>query len=229
MMKDKSFPHIPSLFAPIVTPVTYRPAEPKPLSKVLDDETSFSYGYIPFVIAELAWDYADTVINMAIICGDDRTKKDCREIRELRREYERYHDKIVDKEGSEYESSNMIVFEEGVNDIFNLYLVNVRCDLLGKYPGIESDRLDLAVAAYQYLILVKSLLRFSAIQTAKATEIAGFSVGDPMPYEVRRLETVVGRFVKDIAVSEKIVSQQETYIKTFFTQMSLITLNKIDE
>ena len=46
---------------------------------------------------------------------------------------------------------------------------------------------------------------------------------------MRRLETVVGRFVKDIAVSEKIVSQQETYIKTFFTQMSLITLNKIDE
>ncbi len=199
--------------------------EHKPLSEVLDEITMFRYGYVPFVIAELAWDYADTVVNMAIICGYAQTKKLCRAVRELRREYERYHDKVVSSDGKECESDNMMVFEDAVKDIFNLYITNVKCDLIREYHNIDENTLHFLVSIYQCLIVIKSLLRYSAEQTKKAEKVAGYHVEDVMPREIRSLETIIAAFIGDMPVSDRFIKEQETYIKTFATQIALIELN----
>lgn len=200
----------------------------KPLSEVLDEITMFRYGYVPFVIAELAWDYADTVVNMAMICGHTQTKKLCRAVRELRREYERYHDKVVPSNGKECESDNMILFEDAVEDIFKLYITNVKCDLIREYHNINDDNLHFLVSIYQCLIVIKSLLRYSADQTKKAEKMAGYHVDDVMPREMRSLETIISAFVGDMPVSNRFIKEQETYVKTFATQMALIELNITD-
>lgn len=201
----------------------------KPLSEVLDEITMFRYGYVPFVIAELVWDYADTVIDMATLVSDPKTKKLSRAVRELRREYERYHDIVVDKDGKSNEESNMYAFEDEVSKIFSLYITNVKCDLAREYDQIEENTMGLLVAVYMCLLLIKSLLRYSAVQTEKASAMAGYKVIDVMPRQVHSLATLIAEFAGDMPVSKGFKDIQETYVKTFVTQISLIELNITDQ
>lgn len=203
--------------------------ERKPLSEVLDDITMFRYGYVPFVIAELAWDYADTVIDMSIMCNNPKTKKLSRAVRELRRGYEKYRAMIVSKDGKENEENNMYDFESEVSKIFSLYITNLKCDLVSKYSHIEENTMHLLVSVYQCLLVVKSLLRYSAIQTAKAQEMAGYPVDDVMPKCMHSLATLIVEFAGDMPISDEFMNQQETYIKTITTQIGLIELNLLEE
>lgn len=209
--------------------ITSAQPERKPLSEVLDDITMFRYGYVPFVIAELAWDYADTVIDMAILCNNPKTKMLSRAIRKLRREYERYHSRIVFSDGKSDEEENMYVFESEVSKIFSLYVTNVKCDLVSEYSDIEENTMGLLVAVYECLIIVKSLLRYSAIQTANAQAMAGYPINDVMPKSMHSLASLIVEFAGDMPVSDKFKNTQETYIKTFATQMGLIELNITEE
>ncbi len=203
--------------------------ERKPLSEVLDDITMFRYGYVPFVIAELAWDYADTVIEMAIMCNNPKTKKLSRAIRTLRAEYERYHSRVVFSDGKSGEEENMYLFETEVSSLFSLYVTNIKCDLISLYSNIEENTLHLLVSVCQCLIVIKSLLRYSAIQTAKAQEMAGYPLDDVMPQSIRSVVPLINEFAGDMPVSDEFMKQEETYIKTFATQIGLIKLNLIDE
>lgn len=54
------------------------------LSEILDSETLMRFAYVPFVVAQLAWDYADTIINVSSILKLDSTKKLCRAVRKER-------------------------------------------------------------------------------------------------------------------------------------------------
>lgn len=205
------------------------PQERKPLSEVLDDITMFRYGYVPFVIAELAWDYADTVIDMAIMCNNPMTKRLSRAVRELRRAYEKYRAMIVSKDSKDDEENNMYEFESEVSKIFALYITNLKCDLVSKYADIEENTMHLLVSVYQCLIVTKSLLRYSAIQTVKAQEMAGYPVDDVMPQSIRSLATLITEFAGDMPVSDEFMKQQETYISTLATQIGLIELNLLEE
>lgn len=202
--------------------------EQKPLSEVLDEITMFRYGYVPFIIAELAWDYADTVIDMAIMCNNTGTKKLSRAIRGLRKEYERYCSLIVSSDDHENGENNMYEFETGISKIFSLYVTNVKCDLLAEYSNVEENTIHLLVAVYECLIIVKSLLRYSAIWTEKAHAMAGYPVNDVMPGSVHELASRIVEFAGDMPVSDKFKEIQETYVKTIVTQIGLIELNIIN-
>lgn len=197
------------------------------LSKMLDKDTLFRFAYVPFVIAELVWDYADTIIDIAIIMRLGETKKLCRAIRELRRDYDRVRAPFIDDAHRDSETENMYMFEDGVNDIFKTLLVNIRCDLNGEYPELAQDYLDLLTAVYQCDILLHSLFRYVRMQTEKIEKIVGHRIGRILPDEMYQLDALVIAFVGDKPVSERFISVKETYIKTLATQMALIELNEI--
>lgn len=197
------------------------------LSKILDKDTLFRFAYVPFVIAELVWDYADTIIGLAIIMRLGETKKLCRAIRELRRDYDRLHARFVDSAHRDSETENMYVFENEVNDIFKTLLVNIRCNLKGEYPELAPDYLDLLTAVYQCDILLHSLFHYVRMQTEKIEKIVGHRIGRILPDEMYRLDALVIAFVGDKPVSERFISTKETYIKTLATQMALIEFNEI--
>lgn len=197
------------------------------LSKLLDKDTLFRFAYVPFVIAELVWDYADTIIDLAIMMRLKATKKLCRAIRELRRDYDRVRAPFIDDAHRNSETENMYMFEDGVNDIFKTLLVNIRCDLKGEYPELAPDYLDLLTAVYQCDILLHSLFRYVRMQTEKIEKIVGHRIGRILPDEMYRLDALVIAFVGDKPVSERFISIKETYIKTLATQMALIELNEI--
>lgn len=204
-------------------------SEKEALAKQLGDDNLFRFGYVPFVISELAWDYADTVIDLTVIMKLNKVKPLCRAVKNLRADYLRLHNAHIDKQHHESEKRNMIVFEEGVKQIFNLYIVNLKCDLKSEYPELSSDSIEYLTAIYQCWIVIKSLLLYASRQTEKVAKIVGHPIGDIIPIQVRKLADLILAFTGDSPVSKRFEKTQETYIQTLATQIALIELTPIQE
>ena len=199
-------------------------AEKLKLSKILDRDTLFRFAYVPFVIAELAWDYADTVLTLSAMMKTG-AKKLCRAVRELRREYERERARFIDQAHKDSEVENMYVFEDGVKDIYTQMLVNVRCDLNSEYPSLDKDSVDLLTAVYQCDITLQSLSLYTQQQTSKIERIVGHRIGKILPAQVYQLARLMPEFVGDKPASERFNKLKKQYEKTFATQIALIELN----
>lgn len=197
------------------------------LSQVLDKETLFRFAYVPFVIAQLVWDYADTILTMAAWLRITETKPLCRAIKELRRDYDRVRAPHIDKAHADSEVDNGYVFEESVQDITRQLLVNLRIDLRGEYPKIEPEYLDFLIAVYQCDITLKSLLLYIRKQTDRIARKIGRNVGRVLPDAVYKLDKLVLEFVGDKPVSENFAKLKKQYIETFATQIALVSLNEL--
>ncbi len=195
------------------------------LSRVLDKEMLFRFAYVPFVIAQLVWDYADTITTLTAWMRLRETLPLNRKVKELRMEYDRKRAPFIDKTHQASEIENMYTFEDGVKEIFNLYLLNLRLDLQHEYPDLQDEDIDLLTATYQCLILLKSLHRYVAKQTAKVQRIVGRQIGRILPCELYALEPIIAAYVGDKPISDKFRKQQGQYVETLSTQIALIGLN----
>lgn len=194
------------------------------LSEILDSETMMRFAYVPFVIATLAWDYADSILNMAAYLRIQEVKKLCRSVKELKKDYDYLRAPYIDQAHQESEENNMYIFEDGVNDVFNLYLANIGFDIKSEYPDLDNEYVTYLKAIYQCHIVLKSIFRYAQIQTDKVEKIVGHKIGDIIPTQLRRLDTLVMAFVGDKPVSKKFEKQQETYAETLVNRMCLIEL-----
>lgn len=194
------------------------------LSEILDSETLMRFAYVPFVVAQLAWDYADTIINVSSILKLDSTKKLCRAVRELKRRYDNVRAEFTNNAHLDSEVENMYVFEDGVSDLFSLYLKNIEFDLNSEYPQLDSEYRSYLLAIYQCHIVLQSIYRYTEMQKVKIEKIVGHRIGDVLPAELRKLDILVMAFVGDKPVSSKFDTQQKTYAQCIANRMSLIEL-----
>lgn len=197
------------------------------LSKVLDSETLMRFAYVPFVIANLAWDYADTIVDLARMMKLKETKPLCRAIIELKKEYDRIR-APYNSDSPSYES-NMYVFEEGVADIFNLYLANVGIDLKCEYPDLQEDYIIFLKAVYQCHIVLQSIYEYVRKQKIKIEGIVKHTIGDVLPSQLRRLDILVMAFVGDKPISQKFQEQQKVYANNLSIKIALIELTDKDD
>lgn len=214
-------------------PKNFRPAnyddsaERFKLSQMINSEELFRFAYVPFVIAELVWDYVDTLIDTAIILNDPKTRPLSRTIRNLRMDYNRYRAKHIDKQHHESELENMHVFNNGVKQIFKLYSINIRADLANQYPELTSKSIDVIEVAYTSLILLRALFTYVDKQRKKLQLKLNKGIGKILPIEMTKLEPLIEAFVGDKPISEKFRARQSAYISSLATKMALIGLNEL--
>lgn len=198
------------------------------LSEILDSETLMRFAYVPFVVAQLAWDYADTILIFASEFKLYHTKKLCRAVRELKRRYDNVRAEFTNHSHINSEIENMYVFEDGVLDLFSLYLKNIEFDLNREYPQLDSEYLSYLKAIYQCHIVLQSIYRYVEMQKVKIEKIVGHKIGDILPAEIRKLDILVMAFVGDKPVSSKFDTQQKTYAQCIANRMCLVELNDKD-
>lgn len=194
------------------------------LSKILDQDTLFRFAYVPFVIAELVWDYADTILTLSAMMRNG-AKKLCRAVKELRRDYDRVRTPYIDEAHRDSEVENMYVFEDGVKDIYSQMLVNLRCDLKSEYPSLDNDNVDFLTAVYQCDITMQSLLIYTRKQTEKIERIVGHRIGNILPKQMYQLARLIPEFVGDKPASDRFKTLKKQYEQTFATQIALIELS----
>ena len=199
------------------------------ISRLIDKDTLFRFAYVPFVIAQLVWDYADTILSTAAWLKISETKKLCRAVRELRRDYDRIHSAHIDAKHEASEVSNMYVFEDGVAGITKQLLLNIKIDLKSEYPDLDADHLSFLIAVYQCDITLKSLLLYTRKQTERIAKKIDRNVGNILPESIYKLDKLILEFVGDKPVSNRFRNLKQQYIETFATQIALIEMTEIPD
>lgn len=199
--------------------------ELKRCESLFDREELFRFSYVPFVIAELVWDYADTVIIQAQIIGNPATVKLSRAIRNARSEFVSMRRPYVIGDANKRQLENGYMFEEGVGHITKQMLSNIRIDIQKEYPELEENHRNLLVAVYQCHILSKALLRYMAKQKSDTEKRIGYPIGDIMPKPYYLMDKLIPEFIGDKPCSDEFKKLMKQYIETLSTQIGLVELN----
>lgn len=194
------------------------------LSELLDQDTFLRFGYVPFVIAEVAWDYADTAIDIAILMRLSPTKKLCRYIRELRREYLAFKRKYFDSSHLDSEEENMELFIDELSKFFNDRFHSYVDGLVASYPDLDYDSKMLISEAYLCKFVLKALFKYMDYMTAKVENIVQHPIGRLLPTSVNRLSDVILEFAGDSPLSSEFIKKQDEFVDELVNQIKSIDL-----
>lgn len=199
------------------------------VTKLLDKEGLFRFAYVPFVIAELVWDYADTVIICAKELNQPQTKPLSRHIRNARLEYNKLRARHEVAGQREREVANMYVFEDCVKSIFKQMFVNLACDIHREYPELGERSFNLIEATVQCHVLSRALLEYVSNQTAMIEAKVGHPIGSILPKSFLVVDALIPEYFGDKVPSDNFKKLMGTYIKTLAVQIALIKLNDLTE
>lgn len=194
------------------------------LSELLDQDTFLRFGYIPFVIAEVAWDYADTAIDIAILMRLSQTKKLCRCIRELRREYLGFKRKYFDSSHLDSEEENMELFIDELSKFFNDRFHSYVDGLVASYPDLDYDSKMLISEAYLCKLVLKALFKYMDYMTAKVENIVQHPIGRLLPTSVNRLSDIILEFTGNSPLSFEFIKKQDEFVDELVNQIKSINL-----
>lgn len=173
------------------------------LRTVLSEDAIFSITYVPFVIAEIAWDYADTILDIAAIMRLYETKKLCRAIKNLRIEYNRKRFEVIDDNWRKSETENMIMFQETLShEYFGKIYGTFKDKLMQTYPELETNSVMLIASVYCCKTVIAGLMRYCQAQEMVVASILGYEINSIMPKQVNRLNTLVSEFVGNSPLSD---------------------------
>lgn len=199
------------------------------VDRLFNREQLFRFAYVPFVIAELVWDYADTVIIMASRLNQPETLKLSREIRKARADYNRLRHNYIDAEHREREIENGYVFEDAIKRITQQMMLNVRLDIIAEYPDLNDESRELLESVYQCLIMSRALLRYLDRQTDMIQRRVKHRIGKMLPPSYYVMHTLIPEFIGDKPASARFTALMKQYVDTLATQMALVELNDITD
>ncbi|MCM1221872.1 MAG: hypothetical protein NC548_46115 [Lachnospiraceae bacterium] len=167
----------------------------------IDRETLFLFAYVPFVIAEVAWDYADSCLNMAVLLRQKELKPLCRAIKELRRDYDRLRQKAIDREHRELENEQMILFQEDYEEFFSKLHMSITQQVGNEHPGLCTDSRMLISAAYSCAVVLRSLFKYAGIMEKRITDILGITaIGSIIVKELQQLDKLILHFAGEDSI-----------------------------
>lgn len=202
---------------------------PKPIDvkEVFSREELFYIAYVPFVIGELVWDYADTVTLLAAELKIDATKPLCRLIKKASKEYHREQRECLKRDYSEMELNNAYVYEDGVAHIVNQFMVNLHHDLKREYPELGSGWVNLITAVYQCWLTYRALKSFMGKQRDKVYNRTGMNMSFILPKQFFILERLVPAFLGDKPASERFAKLMGQYVATLANQIALVDMEEM--
>lgn len=181
------------------------------LFEQLSEQAVFSITYVPFVIAEVAWDYADTVLDMACIIRDRRTKPLGRTIKELRREYDRQRYRIINDKWRDSETENMLMFQDVLKDFFSK-VYHECCEILEQTHGkLEDNTLMLVASVYVCRTVLKGLFMYTAAHEKCVSRILGYPIASILPTELQKLNNIIIEYAGDCRMPDSFAEKQKQF------------------
>lgn len=195
---------------------------------IFNREELFRFAYVPFVIAELVWDYADTVIIMSRQIDAPAVRRLSRVIRKARAEYDHLRRKFIDNENRKREIENGYVFENATKEITAQLMLNIRLDINTEYPDLDDDSRGLLLAVYQCHIISRALIRYLNKMTEKAIDRVGHPIGRILPPSYYLMDRLILEYVGNKPASPRFQKLMREYIDTYANQIALVKLSDTD-
>lgn len=166
------------------------------LSRQIDEDTLFRFGYVPLVVGEVAWDYADTILNYASMTRAGEIRTQCRAIKELRRYYEQERARYMDRDGRREELRNMEVFQDTLSDYFELVGRHFSKEIMQACPDISAEKRAILCSAYLARIVISAIYKYIAKLTRKIEFRVGHRIGQIIPEHYAKLGSVMEQIAK---------------------------------
>lgn len=131
-----------------------------PLAGLVDDDTFFRYWYLPYVITDLFFDYVDSVLDQASLLRIEETKKECRKIRELHKDYEYLKSRYIDHRHRTSESEHMELFIDGFKKEFNAEYDLIRWKVSNKRKDLDSEMQTFIASAYMSIVVYQTVREY---------------------------------------------------------------------
>lgn len=164
----------------------------------LTEREAFELAFVPFVMGELVWDYADTVIDCAIEIGEPRFKPLSREMRDLRREYDRDKSRFIRDYNLQTEAQNLETYYEVFSSDFSTlsYVLDNHINRLHKTLPKRLKMLFKAV--YQCAFVLQVLRTFEYKNCKDLAKRINFDFGTHiLPGEIYQLSNVLPKYIKE--------------------------------
>lgn len=119
------------------------------------DELLYRWSARLFALINLTWDYIDTICDLCILYKPDGTKRLVRQIRELKREYDRFRWGISDSQFEKEESDRAFRFEESFHSDFTraTEAITLECNKI----GLNGAEREIFIATQQALTLMDAV------------------------------------------------------------------------
>ncbi len=111
-----------------------------------------------YLLGSLAWDYADTVCNIAASMRLSQTKKVSRAIRELKHDYDRFRSRSLSNADVDKETELGLLFESLCQNHFNKLVYGLSVDAV---PDLNEDYKMLIKAVYMALTIIDTMILFA--------------------------------------------------------------------
>lgn len=154
----------------------------------LDTDTLLHYAYLPFAIAEVVWDYADSLCNYAADGKVAWCKLECRAIRKLRTDYVRYRRESLDSSHFKNEEHNMLLFQRELSAEFNKMYYSIDNEI---YEELPREDCDIIISAHMAMITLKAFLAYMKYITAKVERKLNTRVDDILPTHIYMLSEIL--------------------------------------
>lgn len=177
-----------------------RVESPLDISKALTQNELYRVAYLPFVIAEVVWDYVDTILDLACLLKLQQTKRLCRAMRELRRDYDRSRAPFIDDKSREVETEHMIAFQDEFRAYFNKLWLAVKFNLRQRHGHLEENYEMLVCAVHMSMVCFKALRKFTNWADTLIESKCGRANHSIMPDQIRRLGILLPEFAGDCAI-----------------------------
>lgn len=199
-------------------------------SKVMDDiakslskQDIFRFTYVPFVVAELVWDYADTVLIFSKQIGKSETKRLARAIKEARKEYRSVRFSYCIGDQQKRLEENMLVFESALMPVIKQMTLNLTCDIRKQYPDLLEPTFNLIHAITECNIMSSALLKYVYRQAEIISRKTGVAMTNPLPKSFMIMHKLIPEFYGDKTFSERFGKLRKLYVDILATKMGLVT------
>lgn len=139
--------------------ITPPPAERKKGIEDVPDKLLTEWSFKLFALINLAWDYIDTVCDLCIGMRLEPTKPLVRQIRNLKREYDRFRWRVMDGRMERNETDHGLRFEECFKDDFKRLTNGIEVDV--NKLDLTSEHRSLVIAVQQALTLMDAVKAYA--------------------------------------------------------------------
>lgn len=195
------------------------------VEKALSREELFRLAYVPFVIAELVWDYADTIINTASRLDCPDTRRICRAIRKLKQEYDRTRYHFIGDEERAREMDNAEIFEDIIAGHVSQMMMHIRLAMDNDTPDLLPDWRTMLTAVHQCRVLSQALMLYTSEQEARTARRIGKPIGRILPPQSYALHDLLPEFFGDMPPGKRLTETLNQYARTFAARMGAMEFN----
>lgn len=157
-----------------------------------DDDTLFRISYVPSVIVNVVWDYADTICNQAAAMRISETKQLTRTIRQMQREYEKSRQYGTQRRFREQEDTHTIELQdEWFKDYFKELYRDLSEHIHYCFPKLNADNVEFVVSVYMCIVVLKALSKYVKWADTEIERVVGKTKRSIMPQNMVILNSLV--------------------------------------